>query len=130
MAFTLGKKNKSINFKNTMATIIKLTYTITGKKTLVNVDKMTTSFRIFERSTKKYATRINFDGETYVIVDETLQEIKTIIENMVDGTFQSNDWFEEDSVNPDSLFNRLEFNYNTTAETKVARPRRKYQELV
>jgi len=39
-----------------MATIIKLTYTITGKTTLINADKITTAFRIFEKSTRKYAT--------------------------------------------------------------------------
>lgn len=107
-----------------MATIVKLTYTITGKTTLVNLDKMTTAFRIFERSTSKYATRINFDNESYVIVDEELQIIKELGEKVSDGEYQSNDWVEMDSGEGNADFHqRLESNYN---QAYSRQPQRRY----
>lgn len=93
-----------------MATIIKLTYTITGKTTLLNADKITTAFRIYEKSTSKYATRVNFDTDSYVIVDEELQTIKQLIEDALSGDFQSNDWVEMDSGA--DFQQRLETDYN------------------
>jgi hypothetical protein len=96
-----------------MATIIKLTYTLTGKTTLLNADKITTAFRIYERGTGKYATRVNFDTDSYVIVNEELQEIKKLIENSLDGERQSNDWVEIDTGEGGGDFHqRLETNYN------------------
>lgn len=96
-----------------MATIIKLTYTITGKSTLLNADKITTAFRIFEKSTKKYATRVNFDGESYLIVDEELQTIKQLIEDASTGEFSTNDWVEIDTGEGSQEFHeRLENNYH------------------
>jgi hypothetical protein len=35
-----------------MSTIIKLTYTQTGRTTLVNLEQVTTAFRIFEKTTQ------------------------------------------------------------------------------
>ncbi len=105
-----------------MATIIKLTYTITGKTTLVNMEKVSTAFRIFERGTRKYATRINFDSDSYIIVDEELQEIKKLVENNEEGNFQSNDWVELDSGEGSEDFHtRLEENYNRTYQPQQQR---------
>jgi hypothetical protein len=104
-----------------MATIIKLTYTITGKTTLINADKITTAFRIFEKSTRKYATRINFDTDSYIIVDEEMQDIKQIIECAISGEYQSNDWVDIDSGVGEDFHEKLENNYNDAYQ-----PRQQY----
>ena len=79
-----------------MATLIKLTYTASGKSSLINLDKMNSAFRIFERNTRKYATRINFDNDVFIIVDETMQEIQQLAQSDSSGEFQSTDWIEID----------------------------------
>jgi hypothetical protein len=108
-----------------MATIIKLTYTLTGKATLINVDKITTAFRIYERTTSKYATRVNFDTDSYVIVDEELQEIKRLSENASDGDYSSNDWVDVDSGEGGiDVHQKFEKNYNQ-AYTRQ-QPQRRY----
>jgi len=94
-----------------MATIIKLTYTQTGKVTLVNLDQMTTAFRMFEKTTQKYATRINFQNDTFAIVDEELQTIKELGENALAGEFQSNDWIEVDAGGGEDFHDRLRNDY-------------------
>jgi hypothetical protein len=96
-----------------MATLIKLTYTQTGKATLVNLEQMTSAFRIFEKTTRKYATRINLGGEQYVIVDEELQEIQKISQQVLEGEFQSTDWVQIDTGIPenDDFVQRLEGDY-------------------
>jgi hypothetical protein len=106
-----------------MATIIKLTYTLTGKSTLINVDKITTAFRIYERSTSKYATRVNFDNDSYVIVDEEMQVIKELAEKSSEGEYQSNDWVEIDTGDGADFHQRLETNYN---QAHTRQPQRRY----
>jgi hypothetical protein len=91
-----------------MATIIKLTYTQTGRVTLVNLDQMTTAFRMFEKSTRKYATRINFQNDSFAIVDEELQTIKALGENALSGEFQDNDWVEVDAGTGEEFHDRLQ----------------------
>jgi hypothetical protein len=93
-----------------MATIIKLTYTQTGKVTLVNLDQVTTAYRIFEKTTQKYATRVNFQNDTFAIVDEELQTIKELGENALAGEFQTNDWVEVDAGGED-FHDRLRNDY-------------------
>lgn len=49
---------------------IELTYIITGEPTLVNVSQITSSYRMLEKRTNKMATKINFLGGSYTIVEE------------------------------------------------------------
>jgi hypothetical protein len=89
-----------------MATLVKLTYTQTGKSTLINLDTMKSAFRIHERQTSKYATRINFMNDDFVIVDEELQDILKLAQDHAVGEFQSTDWVEIDTGEgafPDTL---------------------------
>lgn len=79
-----------------MASLIKLTYTASGKSSLVNLDKVISAFRIFERNTRKYATRLNFDNDLFIIVDESLQEIQQFAQSSSSGEYQSTDWVEID----------------------------------
>lgn len=117
-----------------MATIIKLTYTQTGKATLVNLDQMTSAFRIFERGTRKYATRINLGTEQYVVVDEELQEIQKLAQQVAEGEYQSTDWVQIDAGIPegDDFVERLEQDYQRNTyrpqnHPREYRPRNNYQ---
>jgi hypothetical protein len=109
-----------------MATIIKLTYTQTGKATLINFDQVTSTFRIFEKTTRKYATRINFQNDTFAIVDEELQTIKELVENNLTGEYQSNDWVEIDTGGGEDLNDRLENDYHRNMGGSY-QPQRPYQ---
>lgn len=95
-----------------MATIIKLTYSQTGRATLVNLDQMTSAYRIFDKATKKYATRISFQNDTFAIVDEELQTIKAISENALAGEYQDNDWVEVDAGEGEGFHERLQSDYD------------------
>jgi hypothetical protein len=95
-----------------MSTIIKLTYTQTGRTTLVNLEQVTTAFRIFEKTTQKYATRVNFQNDSFSIVNEDLQTIKELGEKALSGEYQSNDWSEEDAGGGEDLHDRLREDYN------------------
>lgn len=112
-----------------MATIIKLTYTNTGKATLVNLDQMTSAFRIFERSTRKYATRINLGAEQYVVVDEELQEIQKLAQQVAEGEYQSTDWVQIDAGIPegDDFVDRLEQDYQRNTYRPQHHQPRNYQ---
>lgn len=110
-----------------MATIIKLTYTQTGKVTLVNLDQMTSAFRIFERGTRKYATRINLGAEQYVVVDEELQEVQKLAQQVAQGEYQDTDWVQIDAGIPegDDFVERLENDYQRN--TYRPQPQREYR---
>lgn len=99
-----------------MATIVKLTYTQTGKVTLVNLEQMTTAFRMFEKTTQKYATRINFQNDSFAIVDEELQTIKELGENASAGEYQSNDWIEVDAGGGEDFHERLRNDYRNNMD--------------
>lgn len=117
-----------------MATIVKLTYTNNGKATLVNLDQMTSAFRIFERTTRKYATRIGLGGDQYVVVDEELQEIQKLSQKMLEGEYQDTDWVQIDAGIPenDDFVDRLEQDYQRNTyrpqhQQREYRPRNNYQ---
>lgn len=113
-----------------MASIVKLTYTNNGKATLVNLDQMTSAFRIFERTTSKYATRINLGGDQYVIVDEELQEIQKLSQQTTEGEYQSTDWVQIDAGVPDNqdFRERIENDYERNTHSRSGyRQQRPYQ---
>ena len=72
---------------------------------------MTTAFRMFEKTTQKYATRINFQNDSFAIVDEELQTIKELGENASAGEYQSNDWIEVDAGGGEDFHDRLRNDY-------------------
>ncbi len=115
-----------------MASIVKLTYTNNGKATLVNLDQMTSAFRIFEKTTRKYATRVNLGAEQYVIVDEELQEIQKLSQQMAEGQYQDTDWVQIDSgVENEDFVDRLEQDYQRNTyrpqyQQREYRPRNSY----
>lgn len=94
-----------------MAQIVKLTYTHNGKATLVNLDQMTSAFRIYEKNSQKYATRINFSTEQFVVVDEELQEVMKLSQGIAQGEFQDSDWVQIDNGTGEDFVERLENDY-------------------
>ena len=79
-----------------MATIVRLTYTENGKSSLVNLDNMKASYRIFEKSKQRPATRINFATNDFIIVDEKIQRIMELAQDQTKGIYQSTNWNEKD----------------------------------
>jgi hypothetical protein len=73
---------------------------------------MTTAFRMFEKTTQKYATRINFQNDSFAIVDEELQTIKELGENALAGEYQTNDWIEVDAGGGEDFHDRLRNDYS------------------
>lgn len=111
-----------------MATIVKLTYTATGKATLVNMDTMSSAFRIFERTTRKYATRLNFTGEQYVVVDEELQEIMRLVQEQQQGNYQATDWVQiDDGDNMGDINNNFEGRIHDDYQRHTGQRQRPYQ---
>lgn len=113
-----------------MASIIKLTYVQTGRATLVNLDLVTSMFRIFEKGSRKYATRINFQTEQYVVVEEELQDIMKLSQAIEQGEYQSTDWVQEDSGDgQEDFLDRLEGDYQRNTyrpQQKQYQPRNQY----
>lgn len=93
-----------------MAVVIRLTYSQTGKTTMVNFDSVETIYRIHDRATGRFGTRVNFPNDRYVIVEETLQEILKMVHQYQQGVYQDTSWVEDDvSFN---IENRMEDSYN------------------
>ena len=107
-----------------MTTIIKLTYSMTGKSTLVNVSLAESIYRFFDKNTNRLATRINFPNERYIIVDEELQEIQRLIQEYSQGKFQTTDWVDTGISIEDRM--QQDYDQNTGAYNSNYRPRPRY----
>lgn len=107
-----------------MTTTIKLTYAQTGKATLINFDMVESTYRFFDKNSNKMATRINFQNERYVIVDEELQEILKLIQENEQGQYQACDWIDTTS----NIEDRMERDYdnNTGAYNSVGYSQPRY----
>lgn len=82
--------------------IIELTY-ISGKKTLINFNLVTSTFRMMDNKSGQYVTRINFDGGQYTIVLESQQYIQGLLTNVLRFTnVQSG---KSILINPDLIIN-------------------------
>lgn len=63
------------------------------RKCLVNMSKYETCYVVWDTKEQKYKTKICFRGnESYIFVEESLQEIHKLIVNQSRGVFQSSDW--------------------------------------
>lgn len=117
-----------------MATMIKVTYLSNGRATIVNLDNVESVYRVFDRNNGKMQTRINFDGERFLMVEETPQEILKIAQDYANGEFQDTDWIDSEITN---LEDKLEDSYqefntrnnygrNQQPQQYQPRPRRNY----
>ncbi len=80
--------------------LIKLTYYGSDRVTLVNTDNIESVYQVFDKTQRKYSTKICFRGnESYLNVEEDLQTILRLAQEVEYGKFQSPDWetpsFEE-----------------------------------
>ena len=114
-----------------MATMIKVTYLSNGRATIVNLDNVESVYRVFDRNNGKMQTRINFDGERFLMVEETPQEILKIAQDYANGEFQDTDWIDSDIPNMEEKLEESyqDFNnrgYGRNQQQYQPRPRRNY----
>lgn len=81
-----------------MAVIVKLTYTQSGRPSLINLETMKSAYRMFEENRQKVATRINFNTNDFIIVDEDLETIHRLYQDVEQGIQQNLTWVVEDVV--------------------------------
>lgn len=91
-----------------MSTLIKVTYLTNGRGTIVNFDKVESIYKVFDRNNGKMQTRINFDGERFLMVQEEPQEILKLVQDYERGEFQDTDWVDIEIPN---LEEKLENSY-------------------
>jgi hypothetical protein len=73
--------------------LVKLTYYGTDRPTLVNMDNVESIYQVFDKSMKRYSTKICFSGnESFINVEEDLQTILRLAQEVSMGKFQSHDW--------------------------------------
>lgn len=85
---------------------LKLTYYGTDRPTLVNINNVESIYQVFDKTYKKFSTKICFKGTTsFINVEEDLQTILRLAQEMSVGKFQSPDW------ETPSLEERLENSY-------------------
>ena len=65
---------------------IKVTYFGKNRATIINVDKIETMYPKIDRNSNRICTNIQFSKENYILVEETLQEIISLIEKAQSGT--------------------------------------------
>lgn len=92
-----------------MSTLIKVTYLTNGRGTIVNFDKVESIYKVFDRNNGKMQTRLNFDGERFLMVQEEPQEILKLVQDYERGEFQDTDWVDIEIPN---LEEKLENSYN------------------
>lgn len=73
--------------------ILILTNFGTDRKCLVNMLNVETSYVVWDKEEKKYKTKVCFRGnESFIFVEETLQEIHKLCMDFKWGIHQSSDW--------------------------------------
>jgi uncharacterized protein YlzI (FlbEa/FlbD family) len=92
-----------------MSTLIKVTYLTNGRGTIVNFDKVESIYKVFDRNNGKMQTRINFDGERFLMVQEEPQEILKLVQEYERGEFQDTDWVDIEIPNMEE---KLENSFN------------------
>jgi hypothetical protein len=73
--------------------LIKLTYYGSDRVTLVNLDNIESVYQVFDKTQRKYSTKICFRGnESYLNVEEDLQTVLRLAQEVEYGKFQPTDW--------------------------------------
>ena len=108
-----------------MSIIIRLTYSQTGRSTLLNVSLAESIYRFFDKNTNRLATRINFPNDRYVIVDEELQDIQRLIQEHAQGKYQSTDWVDTGVSIEDRM--QQDYDQNICSYSSNYRPRNNYR---
>lgn len=74
--------------------LIKLSYFGTNKPTLVNINESTSIYRMTDNKSGKLITKINFNGQSYIMVNEDLETIYKLVQDSKKGIEQEIDWTE------------------------------------
>ena len=86
--------------------LIKLTYYGTDRPTLVNISNVESIYQVFDKTQKRFSTKICFKGnESFINVEEELQTVLRLAQEAEMGKFQSHEW------ETPSLEERLESSY-------------------
>lgn len=101
--------------------LIKLTYYGKNHPTLVNTEKIETIYRLYDKSTGRYSTKITFGNNSYVNVEEDLETIMKIQQDFHEGKYQ-----DTTCITPPFVDERIENNYNQEV-VRTRRPRRNYK---
>ena len=96
--------------------LIKLTYFGTNKPTLVNISESTSIYRMVDNKSGKNITKINFNGQSYIMVNEDLKTIYELVQDCKNGVEQEIDWTEP-----------IEETFVQSYEEQRPRPTRQYQ---
>lgn len=73
--------------------LVKLTYYGTDRPTLINLGNVESIYQVYDKNLKRYSTKVCFRGnESYINVEEDLQEILKISQDYQMGDYQSCDW--------------------------------------
>lgn len=90
--------------------LIRLTYYGTNKPTLINLDKVENIYQVYDKINRRMVTKVSFNPNNYINVDESLQDILKLQQSMLKGEYQESDWdtpqtfdeqIENDYVNSD-----------------------------
>ena len=86
--------------------LIKLTYYGTDRPTLVNISNVESIYQVFDKTQRRFSTKICFKGnESFINVEEELQTVLRLAQEAEMGKFQSTEW------ETPSLEERLESSY-------------------
>lgn len=103
--------------------IVKLTYYGTNRPTLVNLNKIESIYQVYDRTQRRYSTKICFNGNnSFINVEEDLQTIMKLQESHLNGEYQSSD-FETQSFD-----DRMEDMYYNGSSNRPVPQRPRYNE--
>jgi len=99
--------------------LMKLTYYGKGAPTLVNTERIQTIYQLFDKTQGRFSTKITFNDNTYVNVEEDLEFILRTQQEFYEGKYQ-----DPTCVTP-SIESRFQENYNSdnTPTYPTRRPR-------
>lgn len=96
----------------TMTMILRLTKAGSDRSSLVNMSNTETSYSTWDKELQRHVTKICYRGnESFVMVEETPQEILKLVHNYELGRYQETDWVTK------SIEEHLKRTYDTIPKT-------------
>jgi hypothetical protein len=107
--------------KNQMGMLVRLTYYGTNKGTLINLDNVHNIYQVFDKINRRLVTKVCFNVNNYINVEETPQEILKLQQSFMKGEYQETDW-----DTPQTFDDQIESEYyNSTPERRTTYPLRR-----
>ena len=92
-----------------MDMLVKLTYYGTNKPTLINLKSVTNIYQVFDKINRRFVTKVCFDANNYLNVEESLQTIMKLEQDHLKGEYQDLDF-----DNPQVFDERVEEDFKRT----------------